>query len=383
MNMKATALTAATVAVATLLPSIAEEGLQTAAAEQKNNTKIGYVKLDTVQLYQSTTTNSDSIGSISYNTPVIILETTSDWYKVNAQNKIGYIHKSDLSLTKLNQLHNQHIVHASALNVRSEPNIQSSILDVLPNGTFISVQETHDDWYLISHNGKVGYVKKEFVSNGSQPLVKGITIQGNASYHVAAPTLRVRSGAGTNTAVIGSLQNGTQIQVVGTVGTWYKIRFGSGYGYVAQHYVVQNKPQETSTPPSIPAVFTFPTQGRVSSPFEIRWGQMHYGVDFTATGDISIHAVAAGKVIKSYYSSSYGNVVFVTHSIKGKLYTTVYAHMKNRAVQVGDRVQTGQVLGQMGNTGHSTGQHLHFELHNGEWNFEKTNAVDPLPYLVR
>ncbi|MBC6972151.1 SH3 domain-containing protein [Bacillus sp. Xin] len=382
MNMKVSTLTVATVAVASLFPSITEADTQTTAVQPKSNAEIGYVKLDNVQLYQERTTNSDSLGNISYNTPVIILETTRNWYKVNAQNKIGYIQKSNLSLKKLNQERNQYIVNASALNLRSEPNIQSAILDVLPNGTFISVQETHSDWYLISHNGKTGYVKKEFVSNSLQPFVKGITIQNN-SYYVATPRLRVRSGAGTNTAVIGSLQNGAQIQVVGKVGSWYKIRFGSGYGYVAQQYVLQNKQQEKSVSPSIPAVFKFPTQGQVSSNFEVRWGQMHYGVDFTATGDMPIRAAATGKVIKSYYSSSYGNVVFVTHYIKGKLYTTVYAHMKNRSVQVGDRVQAGQLLGQMGNTGHSTGQHLHFELHNGEWNFEKTNAVDPLPYLVR
>lgn len=382
MNMKVTTLTAATVAVTSLLPSITEADMKTAAVQPKNNVKIGHVKLDKVQLYQENTTNGDSLGSISYNTPVTILETTRDWYKVNAQNKIGYIQKSNLSLAKLNQQRNQHIVNANALNLRSEPSIQSSILDVLPNGTFISVQETLNDWYRISYNGKIGYVKKEFVSHNSQPFVKGITIQNN-SYYVATPKLRVRNGAGTNTSVIGSLQNGTQIQVVGTVGTWYKIRFGSGYGYVTKQYVLQNKQQEQSASPSIPAAFKFPTQGQVSSNFEVRWGQMHYGVDFTATGDKPIRAAAAGKVIKSYYSSSYGNVVFVTHYIKGKLYTTVYAHMKKRSVQAGDRVQTGQVLGLMGNTGHSTGQHLHFELHNGEWNFEKTNAVDPLPYLVR
>ena len=70
--------------------------------------------------------------------------------------------------------------------------------------------------------------------------------------------------------------------------------------------------------------------------------------------------------MKSYYSASYGNVVFIAHQINGKLYTTVYAHMKVQAGQV----QTGQLIGHMGNTGHSYGQHLHFELHNGEWNFE-------------
>lgn len=194
----------------------------------------------------------------------------------------------------------------------------------------------------------------------------------------------MRSNASTSGTLLGSLQNGTQVQVVETVGTWYKIRFGTGYGYVAKHYVVQNQPQaKTAQPASIPAVFKFPTQGKISSTFDMRWEQMHYGIDIAAQGNVSIQAAAAGKVVKSYYSASYGNVVFIAHQINGKLYTTVYAHMKDRTVQAGDQVQTGQLVGHMGNTGHSYGQHLHFELHNVEWNFEKTNAVNPLPYLVR
>ncbi|MDM5187185.1 SH3 domain-containing protein [Bacillus sp. DX4.1] len=383
MKMKATAFTAATVAVTSLLPSMTEVNMHTAAAQQKPTEKIGYVTTETVELYQNAEVNGDSIASITYNTPVTILETIQDWYKVNVQDKTGYIKKNDISLTKPAQLNNQYIVNANALNVRSEPNTHSSILDVLPNGKFITIQGTHGDWYQISHNGKVGYVKRDFVSSGSQPLVKGMTVQGAPSYYVAAPTLKVRSGAGTNTTAIGSLQNGTQVQVVETVGTWYKIRFGSGYGYVAQHYILQKQPQAKQDTPSIPAVFKFPAQGKVSSTFDISWEQMHYGVDIAAPGDVSIQAAAAGTVLKSYYSASYGNVVFVTHHIKEKLYTTVYAHLKDRAVQAGDQVQMGQLLGHMGNTGHSFGQHLHFELHNGEWNFEKTNAVDPLPYLVR
>ncbi len=287
-------------------------------------------------------------------------------------------------LTKLSS-YNQYIVNANALNVRSEPNLESSILDVLPNGKFVTIQEEQGEWYKILHNGKTGYVQKAFVSNGSQPLVKGITVQNNTKYTVATPKLNVRSNASTSSALLGSLQNGTQLQVVETVGTWYKIRFGTGYGYVAKHYVVQNQTQsqaQTTQPTSIPAVFKFPTQGRISSTFDIRWEQMHYGIDIAAQGNVSIQA-AAGKVVKSYYSASYGNVVFIAHQINGKLYTTVYAHMKDRTVQAGDQVQAGQLVGHMGNTGHSYGQHLHFELHNGEWNFEKTNAVNPLPYLVR
>ncbi|MBK5472713.1 MULTISPECIES: SH3 domain-containing protein [Bacillus] len=384
MNMKATALTATTIAIASLLPSMGESDIQTAAAKQPSTVKTGYVKIDNVALHQNSHTDSAIIDTIRFNSPVTILETVQDWYKVSVNNKTGYMKKDAILFKKNVQPKSQYIVNANALNVRSEPNTESSILDILPNGQFITIQGEQGDWYKILHNGQIGYVQKTFVSNGSTPLVKGVTVQGSPSYTVATPKLNVRSNASTSGTLLGSLQNGTQVQVVETVGTWYKIRFGTGYGYVAKHYVVQNQAHAKTAPPaSIPAVFKFPTQGKISSTFDMRWEQMHYGIDIAAQGNVSIQAAAAGKVVKSYYSASYGNVVFIAHQINGKLYTTVYAHMKDRTVQAGDQVQTGQLVGHMGNTGHSYGQHLHFELHNGEWNFEKTNAVNPLPYLVR
>jgi len=71
------------------------------------------------------------------------------------------------------------------------------------------------------------------------------------------------------------------------------------------------------------------------------------------------------------------------NSVKNTNISTSTKRKKSYIVNVGDQVQTGELLGHMENTGHSFGQHLHFELHNGEWNFEKTNAVNPLQYLVR
>ena len=71
--------------------------------------------------------------------------------------------------------------------------------------------------------------------------------------------------------------------------------------------------------------------------------------------------------------------MYLSHRINGKTYTTVYAHMNSRSVSNGQTVKQGDQLGFMGNTGQSYGQHLHFELHLGEWNVGKTNAVDPSP----
>ncbi|MEH7179461.1 murein hydrolase activator EnvC family protein [Neobacillus vireti] len=137
-------------------------------------------------------------------------------------------------------------------------------------------------------------------------------------------------------------------------------------------------PSQTTAPVSSGA-FTLPANGTFTSGFAPRWGSFHYGIDIAnrASG-VPIWAAADGVVIQSYYSSSYGNVVFIAHSVNGQTYTTVSAHMEARFVSSGAVVKKGQQIGIMGNTGDSTGKHLHFELHRGEWNGSKSNAINPV-----
>ncbi|MFS0655217.1 murein hydrolase activator EnvC family protein [Bacillus sp. 179-C3.3 HS] len=127
--------------------------------------------------------------------------------------------------------------------------------------------------------------------------------------------------------------------------------------------------------------FIKPAAGRFSSGFGSRSGGQHYGIDIAAKGTVPVVAAAAGTVTNSSYSSSYGNVVFITHNINGQTYQTVYAHLSTRSVSTGQRVEQGQFLGYMGNTGRSFGQHLHFEIHKGLWNGAKSNAVNPAQYI--
>ncbi|WP_459501032.1 murein hydrolase activator EnvC family protein [Bacillus sp. C1] len=127
--------------------------------------------------------------------------------------------------------------------------------------------------------------------------------------------------------------------------------------------------------------FIKPAEGRFSSGFNDPSRGHHAGLDIANSGTVPIMAAADGVVIRSDMSSSYGNVVYLSHRMNGKTYTTVYAHMSSRSVSVGQTVKQGQQLGVMGNTGQSTGQHLHFEIHIGEWNVGKTNAVDPAGYI--
>lgn len=135
-------------------------------------------------------------------------------------------------------------------------------------------------------------------------------------------------------------------------------------------------------------MFKYPVDGaKLTSPFgkDILNGvtRMHNGVDLAKAGTVMVKAAADGVVSRSDRSDSYGEVIFIVHSIGGKTYETVYSHMRtgSRKVFEGAKVKQGQALGLMGNTGYSFGQHLHFELHVGRWNMSKSNAVDPLKYL--
>ena len=139
-----------------------------------------------------------------------------------------------------------------------------------------------------------------------------------------------------------------------------------------------------NTPAVSSGNFTRPANGYISSGFGQRsfdGGGFHDGVDIAGSGTVPVVSAADGVVIRAYVSSSYGNCVFITHNIDGQVFTTVYAHLDSFNVSTGQAVSKGMKIGYMGNTGHSFGQHLHFELHKGEWNYAKSNAVDPQKYI--
>lgn len=114
-------------------------------------------------------------------------------------------------------------------------------------------------------------------------------------------------------------------------------------------------------------ILSWPTPGytRVSSEFGYRihpilgYRKLHTGIDIAAPYGATVIASNSGKVIASYYNSSYGNMIIVDH---GGGIATLYAHLSSRLVNVGASVRRGQTIAKVGSTGMSTGPHLHFEV---------------------
>jgi len=111
---------------------------------------------------------------------------------------------------------------------------------------------------------------------------------------------------------------------------------------------------------------------RYTSGFGTRWGRLHSGTDFAAAHGTPIHATADGVVSHAGWLAGYGQLVKIEHAFGIE---TRYAHMSRIRVKPGQRVSRGDRIGDMGNTGRSTGTHLHYEVRvNG-------NPINPMTYI--
>jgi murein DD-endopeptidase MepM/ murein hydrolase activator NlpD len=125
--------------------------------------------------------------------------------------------------------------------------------------------------------------------------------------------------------------------------------------------------------------FIWPAAGTLTSMFGSRGpvmgggsARLHAGIDIAVPTGTPIRAAQGGMVVFAGYHGAYGKAIKLDHEDG---YSTLYAHNSRNLVHVGQSVKVGQVIGRSGNTGRSTGPHVHFEVHKDGW------PVDPLDYL--
>lgn len=209
---------------------------------------------------------------------------------------------------------------------------------------------------------------------------------------IKADGLRVRTGPSLKYRIVDGVNSGQTFKYLGHRGNWTKI-LHKGHkryvysGYVKKYRVSGHTAKKASFSTSSNG-FSRPTSGPVTQGYGKTSGifgyTFHNGVDFGAPIGTPVHAAAAGKVVTSSYQGAYGNHVMVKHKVHGISYTTVYAHLSKRSVFVGQTIPKGATIGAVGSTGNSTGAHLHFEIHRGNYVYSGTsaaNSVNPLAFL--
>ncbi len=118
--------------------------------------------------------------------------------------------------------------------------------------------------------------------------------------------------------------------------------------------------------------FIWPVDGRLTSPFGMRNGRRHDGIDIGARTGTPIRASDAGRVAFAGKMRGYGNIILLRHKDD---FFTAYAHNHRNKVRKGQIVKKGQTIGTVGRTGRASGSHLHFEIRHGQ------TARNPLFFL--
>lgn len=143
-------------------------------------------------------------------------------------------------------------------------------------------------------------------------------------------------------------------------------------------YVLPEKQRKGGRPKEAQRIYTdhnrfiWPVRGAVMSPFGVRGGRRHDGVDIRSAHGVPIRAANEGRVVYAGSMRGYGNLILLRHADN---FFTAYAHNSANLVREQQRVKRGDIIGKVGKTGRASGPHLHFEVREGE------KARNPLFFL--
>lgn len=194
----------------------------------------------------------------------------------------------------------------------------------------------------------------------------------------AQKALTVRAQVGEGAAELGQLKAGDKVSVTDkVVDGWTQVAFDAKVGWIQTSLLGAEAPDAPATEGAAKiarsgAKLQWPTAGSIGSKWGMRkhpilgYTRMHGGVDIGGSTGQPIYAAEDGVVTKAAYgyNSGSGNNVRIDHgSLSGKAVETAYLHMHKISVKPGQKVKRGQVIGTLGNTGLSTGPHLHFSLY--------------------
>jgi len=306
------------------------------------------------------------------------------------------------------------VTEPEGVNLRGGPGTEYVPLAVVPLGTELPVMgaTVNTSWVPVSYQGKLGFVLDEYVelraavatqpgtvlstAPAQPPLAPtgaGQSTAAQASPSPAPPAtgqqqplrvnspegLNLRAGPGTEHAIQAVVPHNTSLTPTqrSADGRWAQVTHNGVTGWVDSQYLVAGGARSEPGPGAAAGSgrFIWPVAGRSIT---THFGPGHPGIDVDQyrTEGSPVVAAAAGKVTFAGGNRccSYGLYVTVEHRDGS---STLYAHLNALSVNEGQEVAQGQTLGASGNTGRSTGAHLHFELHMSG------TPVDPRPHLPR
>lgn len=335
---------------------------------------------------------------------VTILEEENGWYKVKLSNsKTGWVagnyikknavtsnktekktDKTSDSTKKSDTVKDQGMgtckVSGEYTNLRKGAGTSYEIITRLYKDTCGAITDYQGAWLKIKlADGTAGWVSNKYVKTTGftkEAVSKAQQQADSGKIIVTGYQINVRDGASSSAAKVGTVRHNEVYTYTSLQKGWYCIRYSNGKKvYLSADYAKPFTKYAVDGGGSY--VWPTPSATRISSPFgvaeDVRNGRKHNGLDIAAPGGSQILAVAAGKVIKKGYEPDAFGYYVAIEQYDG--IRTYYAHMREASfLSVGTKVKAGDVIGIVGTTGHSTGNHLHLEMRKG------SKRLDPLTY---
>ena len=221
-------------------------GVTVPDASQSIGQVVVSVKDDSLNVRSEPNASSTIVGKVYYGDKLEVYEKQGDWLKVNYNGELHYISGAYTSFLDTNgdtvgKTTGKVQITASELNVRSQPSNTSVVIGSFKKSAQVETFGIYNGWYLVKIDGIPGYINKEFTGSiPTTPVTPPVTSPvelGNLAGKVTADSLNVRSGPSASTATVGALKKGTMVSVQSISGSWAKIKYTGGTGYVSKTYL--------------------------------------------------------------------------------------------------------------------------------------------------
>ncbi|WP_438617153.1 SH3 domain-containing protein, partial [Paraclostridium sp.] len=242
----------------------------------------GIVTATSLNVRSGPSTEHSVVFSVKKNDKVTILQSENGWYKISAANgKEGWASSEYISknIDDNAQLSDKKVVNADSLNMRSGASTSYRVIAKLSKGTTVEIISESNGWSKIKHDGRIGYVSSEFLSNiddnssNEKPIPN--PNPGDTSTKtkvVTATSLNVRSGPSTSNSVIGSVGYNQKVEVISEINGWSKIKYNGKEGYVSSEYLKDTDGGGSVTPDPNPTPNPTKTKVVTATSLNVRSG---------------------------------------------------------------------------------------------------------------
>ena len=207
----------------------------------------GTVTASALNMRAEPNTASAVVTCVPRGTVVLVLSSADGWYKVQYQDRTGYMSGEYISFSSdADGAFGTGSVTGSAVNVRSGPGTGYAVLGSVNQGQSFSVTGVSGGWYKIDYNGATGYISGDYLSLGGDSMTAAPapaapqTAAEQGTGVITGNYVRMRSGPSTGYAVLGTYNTGAKMTITGQSGDWYAVSCDGKMGYVYKQYLSQS-----------------------------------------------------------------------------------------------------------------------------------------------